>query len=68
MFCHDCPAGITVPGAAGDRFGFPTKELRRSELYRARLRYVVDAVRPLGCGTGTFTAAISPCCAVTDIA
>lgn len=46
MFCHDCPAGITVPGAARDRYGFPTNELRRSELYRARLRYVVDAVRP----------------------
>ncbi|HTQ18900.1 metallophosphoesterase family protein [Mycobacterium sp.] len=46
MFCHDCPAGITVPGAARDRFGFPAVELRRSELYRARLRSVVDAVRP----------------------
>jgi hypothetical protein len=46
MFCHDCPAGITVPGAARDRFGFPAKELRRSELYRVRLRSVVDAVRP----------------------
>lgn len=46
MFCHDCPAGITVPGAARDRFGFPPKELRRSELYRVRLRSVVDAVRP----------------------
>ncbi len=46
MFCHDCPAGITVPGAARDRFGFPAKELRRSALYRVRLRSVVDAVRP----------------------
>ena len=46
MFCHDCPAGITVPGAARDRFGFPAKELRRSELCRVRLRSVVDAVRP----------------------
>ncbi|CAM4086510.1 Calcineurin-like phosphoesterase superfamily domain protein [Mycobacterium basiliense] len=46
MFCHDCPAGITVPGAARDRLGFPERELRRSELHRLRLRSVVDAVRP----------------------
>lgn len=46
MFCHDCPAGVTVPGAARDRLGFPAKELRRAELYRVRLRSVVDAVRP----------------------
>ncbi len=54
MFCHDCPAGITVPGAARDRFGFPAKELRRSELYRARLRSVVDAVRPARLWHGHF--------------
>jgi hypothetical protein len=46
MFCHDCPAGIKVPGAARDRYGFPATELRRSELYRVRLRSVVDLVRP----------------------
>ncbi|EPQ77224.1 metallophosphoesterase [Mycobacterium marinum] len=46
MFCHDCPAGITVPSAARDRRGFPELELRRSELHRERLRCVVDAVRP----------------------
>lgn len=46
MFCHDCPAGITVPGAAGDRFGFPADELARSEEHRDLLRCIVDAVRP----------------------
>ncbi|WP_084229400.1 metallophosphoesterase family protein [Mycobacterium sherrisii] len=54
MFCHDCPAGITVPGAARDRFGFPAQELRRSELYRVRLRSVVDAVRPARLWHGHF--------------
>lgn len=54
MFCHDCPAGINVPGAAGDRFGFPPEALRRSELYRVRLRTVVDAVRPTRLWHGHF--------------
>ncbi|MEZ0367328.1 metallophosphatase [Mycobacterium sp. pUA109] len=46
MFCHDCPAGITVPGAARDRFGFPSYELEQSDEHRIRLRAVVDTVRP----------------------
>lgn len=54
MFCHDCPAGITVPGASRDRFGFPAQELQRSELYRVRLRSVVDAVRPARLWHGHF--------------
>ncbi|QLL05346.1 metallophosphoesterase family protein [Mycobacterium vicinigordonae] len=54
MFCHDCPSGITVPGAARDRFGFPAQELRRSELYRVRLRSVVDLTRPARLWHGHF--------------
>jgi hypothetical protein len=54
MFCHDCPAGITVPGAARDRFGFPAKELQRSELHRVRLRSVVDVVHPARLWHGHF--------------
>lgn len=54
MFCHDCPAGITVPGASRDRFGFPAQELQRSELYRVRLRSVVDMVRPARLWHGHF--------------
>ncbi|MEV0948646.1 metallophosphoesterase [Rhodococcus sp. NPDC049939] len=46
MFCHDCPGGIEVPGMARDRYGFPAEELAESEANRAKLRYVVDQVRP----------------------
>lgn len=54
MFCHDCPAGLAVPDAAREQLGFPAKELRRSQLYRVRLRSVVDAVRPLRLWHGHF--------------
>ncbi|MDG3016454.1 metallophosphoesterase [Speluncibacter jeojiensis] len=46
MFCHDCPAGVDVPGMARDRFGFPEDELAASEANRDRLRFIVDNVQP----------------------
>ena len=45
MFCHECPAGVTVPPAMRDRFGFPADVLRRSEDHRRVVREIVDAVR-----------------------
>jgi hypothetical protein len=54
MFCHDCPAGIEVPGAARDRFGCPADELLRSEVHRALLRSIVDVVRPARLWHGHF--------------
>ena len=54
MFCHDCPAGIEVPGAAFDRFFCPADELQRSEEHRALLRCIVDAVRPARLWHGHF--------------
>lgn len=54
MFCHDCPAGIEVPGAARDRFGCPPEELARSEAHRELLRSIVDAVRPTRLWHGHF--------------
>jgi len=54
MFCHDCPSGIVVPGAAHDRLGFPPEELQRSELHRELLRSIVDVVRPARLWHGHF--------------
>jgi Calcineurin-like phosphoesterase len=54
MFCHDCPAGITVPGAAFDRFRCPAPELRRSAEHQALLRSVVDIVCPVRLWHGHF--------------
>jgi Calcineurin-like phosphoesterase len=54
MFCHDCPAGIVVPGAAIDRFRCPAIELERSAEHQALLRAVVDAVRPARLWHGHF--------------
>ena len=54
MFCHDCPAGIEVPGAARDRFYCPADELARSQQHRERLRFIVDAVRPARLWHGHF--------------
>ncbi|WP_018600055.1 metallophosphoesterase [Mycobacterium sp. 155] len=54
MFCHDCPAGIVVPGAAADRYGCPPEELATSEMHRALLRSIVDAVRPARLWHGHF--------------
>ena len=46
MLCHDCPAGVTVPGADRERLGFPADDLARSDRHRLLLRSIVDAVRP----------------------
>ena len=54
MFCHDCPAGIEVPGAAFDRYGCPAEELARSNVHQALLRSIVDAVRPARLWHGHF--------------
>lgn len=54
MFCHDCPAGIEVPGAAFDRYGCPAEELARSGAHQAVLRSIVDAVRPARLWHGHF--------------
>ncbi|WP_084385699.1 metallophosphoesterase family protein [Rhodococcus sp. WMMA185] len=54
MFCHDCPGGIEVPGMARDRYGFPPEELAESEANRAKLRFVVDRVRPCRLWHGHF--------------
>jgi hypothetical protein len=54
MFCHDCPAGIEVPGAAFDRYGCPAEELARSAAHQAVLRSIVDAVRPARLWHGHF--------------
>jgi len=54
MFCHDCPSGVEVPGAAFDRFYCPADELRRSEQHRTLLRTIVDAVQPARLWHGHF--------------
>jgi len=54
MFCHDCPAGIEVPGAAFDRYGCPAEELARSAVHQALLRSIVDGVRPARLWHGHF--------------
>jgi hypothetical protein len=54
MFCHDCPSGVEVPGAAFDRFYCPADELRHSEQHRVLLRMIVDAVRPARLWHGHF--------------
>jgi hypothetical protein len=54
MFCHDCPAGIEVPGAAFDRYGCPPEELARSAVHQALLRTIVDTVRPARLWHGHF--------------
>jgi len=54
MFCHDCPSGVEVPGAAFDRFYCPADELHRSEAHRTLLRTIVDAVRPARLWHGHF--------------
>lgn len=54
MFCHDCPCGIVVPGAALDRYYCPPGEQQRSEVHRALLRSIVDVVRPARLWHGHF--------------
>lgn len=54
MFCHDCPAGIVVPGRPRERYGFPPSEVAASQANRDRLRRVVDQVRPARLWHGHF--------------
>jgi hypothetical protein len=54
MFCHDCPAGIEVPGAVYDRYGFPAPELSLSAVNQGLLRCIVDAVQPARLWHGHF--------------
>ncbi|WP_018179480.1 metallophosphoesterase family protein [Jongsikchunia kroppenstedtii] len=46
MFCHDCPAGVTIPELARDRFGFPDEDVQGADRCRATLRRLVDQVQP----------------------
>ncbi|MDJ0440883.1 metallophosphoesterase family protein [Rhodococcus qingshengii] len=54
MFCHDCPAGVVVPGRPRERYGFPPSEVAASQANRDRLRHVVDQVRPARLWHGHF--------------
>lgn len=54
MFCHDCPAGIAVPGSARREAGVPPDELRATAENRDRIRMIVDAVRPIRLWHGHF--------------
>lgn len=54
MFCHDCPSGIVVPGAALDRYYCPAPQQQRSEVHQALLRSIVDVVRPARLWHGHF--------------
>lgn len=54
MFCHDCPAGVVVPGRPRERYGFPPSEVAASQANRDRLRRVVDQVRPARLWHGHF--------------
>jgi hypothetical protein len=46
MFCHDCPAGISVPTMQRRTRGYPDVVVQESERNRVRLRAIVDQVRP----------------------
>jgi hypothetical protein len=46
MVAHDCPAGVPIPGLADSAHLWPAEELVAAEAHRARVRQVVDAVRP----------------------
>lgn len=54
MFCHDCPAGVPVPGLDRARFGFPAEAIAASERNRQTLRGIVDVVRPARLWHGHF--------------
>ena len=54
MFCHDCPAGIAVPGMERDRYGFPAEAVAASEHHRQVLRGIVDGVQPIRLWHGHF--------------
>ncbi len=46
MFCHDCPAGVPVPGLEADRREFPAEDVAEADRCRQLLRDLVDVVRP----------------------
>ncbi|MFE7744386.1 metallophosphoesterase [Nocardia sp. NPDC057455] len=46
MICHDVPAGVHIPGIAGNPHGFPQREIDASEQHRYLLRQIVDQVQP----------------------
>lgn len=46
MVTHDCPAGVEIPGIAGNPFGFPKEEIALADKHREMLGYVVDNVKP----------------------
>lgn len=46
MITHDSPAGVQVPGTAGNPLGFPQQALDEAYLHRRALADVVEAVRP----------------------
>lgn len=44
MLCHDCPAGVDIPGLQSGLF--PAAEIEAAEQHRGQLRAVVDVVNP----------------------
>lgn len=46
LVCHDCPAGVDIPGLAESAHLWPPEELALADEHRTLLRSVVDAVRP----------------------
>lgn len=46
MITHDCPAGVEIPGIAGNPHGFPEEEIALAEKHRDLLGYVVDNLQP----------------------
>ena len=54
LVAHDCPAGVPIPGLAESAHLWPAEELAAAEAHRAKLRTVVDAVRPSAIWHGHF--------------
>lgn len=52
MLCHDCPAGVAIPGIGEDpeldalNSPFPLSELRLANQHRQKLRQICDVVQP----------------------
>jgi len=67
MFCHDCPAGIEVPGAAFDRFFCPPMNCNAARNIEHCCAASSTRFGPPGSGTGTFTTATARCCTATGI-
>jgi hypothetical protein len=54
LVSHDCPSGVDIPGLSASASLWPAEELVAAEAHRARLRTVVDAVRPRAVWHGHF--------------